>query len=112
VVRTAAATGSSKRQAWLPTDHFEKLCEETCTNHAYSVKYKLMNCGMMKNFMTSGSLTRGMEVDEVPNEGDATPFPREDAVKTIYDGCPSLGVRRISNSSPGTQLTVGGGAGM
>jgi hypothetical protein len=69
-------------------DHFEKLLEEACPNHAYPVKHKLRDCGLMKNFMASGSLTRGMELDEVPDGGDATPFPREDAVMTIYDGRP------------------------
>jgi hypothetical protein len=29
---------------------------------------------MMKNFMASGSLTQGMEVDEVSDEGNAMPF--------------------------------------
>jgi hypothetical protein len=33
---------------------------------------------MMKSFITSGSLSRGMEVDEVPDEGGTTPFPGED----------------------------------
>jgi hypothetical protein len=55
------------------------------------IKHKLKNCSMMKNFMASGSLTRGMELDEVPEEGDVTPFPREDAVMMIYDGCPPAG---------------------
>jgi hypothetical protein len=57
---------------------------------------------MMKNFMTSRSITQGMEVNEVPDEGDAMPFPGEDMVMMIYDGCPSLGVRHMSNSSPGS----------
>jgi hypothetical protein len=57
-----AATGSGKRQEWPPMDHFEKLLEETCTNHAYSIKHKLMDCNMNKNFMASGSLTQGMEL--------------------------------------------------
>jgi hypothetical protein len=52
-----------------------------------------------------------MEVDEVPDEGDAVPFPGEDTVMMIYDGRPSPGVRRMSNLSPGTQLTAAGGAG-
>jgi hypothetical protein len=51
------AAGSGKHQAWLPTNHFEKLLEETCLNHAYPVKHKLRDYGMMKNFMASGSLT-------------------------------------------------------
>jgi hypothetical protein len=60
---------------------------------------------MMKNFMASGSLARGMEVDEVPNEGDTTPFPRE-------DGWPSLVVCRVSNPSLGTPARCGWGTRM
>jgi hypothetical protein len=88
VVRTAATTGSGKRQAQPLTYYFEKLLV---------VKHKLKDCGIMKNFIASGSLTRGMEIDE----GDAMPFLREDRVKTIYDGHPSLGMHRMSNPSLG-----------
>jgi hypothetical protein len=42
---------------------------------------------MMKNFVTLGSLSGGMQVDEVPDKGDATPFPGEDVVMTICDEC-------------------------
>jgi hypothetical protein len=71
--------------------------EETCPNHAYPVKHKLRDCSMMKNFMASGSLTRGMEVNKAPNEGDTMPFPGEDAVMTIYDGRTSPGMCHMSN---------------
>jgi hypothetical protein len=64
---------------------------------------------MMKNFMASGSLTRGVEVDELPNEGCATPFPREDAAMTIYYGRPSSRVRHVSDLSPGTPAHYGWG---
>jgi hypothetical protein len=47
--------------------------------------------------MASGSLTRGMEVDEDPNEGGTTPFPGEDAVMMLYDEQPSPGVHHVSN---------------
>jgi hypothetical protein len=57
MVRFMAAMCSGKHQAWPPTDHFEKLLEEMCPNHAYPVKHKLRDCDMMKNFMVSGSLT-------------------------------------------------------
>jgi hypothetical protein len=109
VVRVTAAASSGKHQAWPPTDHFEKLLEETCPNHAYPVKHKLRDCGMMKNFMASGSLTQGMEIDEVPNEGDATPFPGEDAVMMIYDEHPSSGMRHVSNPSPRNLACYGWG---
>jgi hypothetical protein len=92
VVHIVAASGSDKRQARPPTNHFEKLLEEACPNHAYPIKHKLRDYDMMKSFMASGSLTRGMELDDVLDEGDATPFPREDAVMLIYDGCsPPIG---------------------
>jgi hypothetical protein len=38
----------------------------------------------MKNFMVSGSLTRGMEVDEVPDESNTSPFPAEYVIMMIY----------------------------
>jgi hypothetical protein len=30
-------------------DHFEKLLEETCSNHTYPIKHKLKDCDMIKN---------------------------------------------------------------
>jgi hypothetical protein len=95
--RTMAAIGSSKHQACPPTNHFEKLPEETCPNHTYPIKYRLRDYGLMKSFMTSGSLPWSMEVNDALDEGDSTTFLREDKVMTIYDACPSPGMRRISD---------------
>jgi hypothetical protein len=53
----AIAARCGKRQARPPTDNFERLLEEACSNHAYPIKHKLKDYGMMKNFMISGSLT-------------------------------------------------------
>jgi hypothetical protein len=91
VVHVVTTAGSGKRQARPPMDYFEKLLEKTCLNHAYLVKHKLRDCDMMTNFMASGSITRGMEVNEVP-----------DAVMVIYNGCPSARVHRMFNLSLGT----------
>jgi NAD-dependent dihydropyrimidine dehydrogenase PreA subunit len=91
MVRVMTAVGSGKHQVRLPTYHFERLLEEACPNHAYPVKHKLRDCGIMKNFMVSGFLNQGMELDEVPNEDDVIPFLGEDAVVTIYDGRPCWG---------------------
>jgi hypothetical protein len=102
VGRVMAVAGSGNHQAWPPMDHFKKLLEETCLSHAYPVKHNLRDCGMMKNYMASGSLTRCMEVDEVPNEGDTTPFLGEDAVMMIYDGRPSLVMRHVYSPSLGS----------
>jgi hypothetical protein len=52
----------------------------------------------MKSFMTLGSISRGMEVDEVPNEEDIMPFPREDTVTMIYNGSSSLEKRHMCNT--------------
>jgi hypothetical protein len=54
----ASATARSVR-SWerTPTDHFKRLLEEVCPNHAYPVGHKLKDYGMMQSFMTLGSLT-------------------------------------------------------
>jgi hypothetical protein len=57
----------------------------------YPIKNKLRDYDMMKNFMISGSLTRGMQLDEVLDESDTMPFPGEAAVMMIYGGCPHQG---------------------
>jgi hypothetical protein len=57
---------------------------------------------MMKCFMTSGSLSRGMEVDKVLDEGDVMPFPGEEVVMTICDERPSPGRHSVPNPSLGT----------
>jgi predicted ATP-dependent Lon-type protease len=46
------------------------LLKEACPNHVYPIKHKHKHkdCDMMKNFMISGSFTRGMELDEVLDE--------------------------------------------
>jgi hypothetical protein len=54
-----------------------------------------MDYSIMKSFMTSRSLSQGMEVDEA----DMMPFLREEAVMTIYDECPSPGRRCVPNPS-------------
>jgi hypothetical protein len=66
-----------KCQARPPTDHFLRLLKEAYPNRAYPIKHKLKDCVMMKNFMTSGSLTRDKEPEEDPGGRGATPFPRK-----------------------------------
>jgi hypothetical protein len=60
-----------------------------CLNHAYSIKHKLQDYSLIKSFMTTESLSWGMEVDEAPIEGDVAPFPREDVVMMIFGRHPS-----------------------
>jgi hypothetical protein len=47
-----AIAGGGKRQAWLPTNHIEKLLEESFPSNAQHVKHKLRDCSTMKSFMT------------------------------------------------------------
>jgi hypothetical protein len=75
-------------------NHFKKLLDEICLNHAYPIKHKLGDCDMMKNFMALRSLA--------PDEGDMTPFPGENTVMMIYYGRPSPSMHHVSNPSLGT----------
>jgi hypothetical protein len=86
-VMTVARSG--KRQERPLTEHFERLLEGACSNHAYPIKHKLKGCSMMKNFMTS--FTRDREPEEDPDESDAMPFPREDVIMMVYNGHPIQG---------------------
>jgi hypothetical protein len=43
----AAAERDSKRLAWQPTDHFEKLLKAPYPNRTYPVRHKLKECTMM-----------------------------------------------------------------
>jgi hypothetical protein len=56
---------------------------------------------MMKHFMVLRFLTRGMKLDEDLGGSNTMPFPREDAVILVYDGCPPPGRHRVSKLSPG-----------
>jgi hypothetical protein len=82
----AVAEHDFKRQARQPTDHFEKLLEVTCPNHAYPIWHKLKECTMMKNYMTTGTFAKGKKPEGGPVGKAATPFPEEKAVMLIYSG--------------------------
>jgi hypothetical protein len=83
---TPTTACNNKRQARLPTDHFRRLLVEACPNHAYPIRHKLKDCGMMRSLMTSGSITRGAELDTGPDGSDTMPFPEENAVMIVYGG--------------------------
>jgi hypothetical protein len=107
----ATTARSGKLQARPLTGHFERLLEGVCSNQAYPIKHKLNDYKMMKNFMTSGSLTRDKEPEEDPGRSDAMPFPREDAFMTVDDGRPPSERHRVSNLSPRTPTHCGWGPG-
>jgi hypothetical protein len=83
--RATTVAHSGKRQVWPLTDHFKRLLEEACPNHTYLIKHKVKDYDVMKNFMILGSLTSGMELNEVPDGSDTMPFPGEDTIMMVYD---------------------------
>jgi hypothetical protein len=36
-------------------DHFKKLLEGPCSNHAYTIKHQYKECALMKQFLSEGS---------------------------------------------------------
>jgi hypothetical protein len=99
VRRISTTTCIDKRQSRLPMDHFYRLLEEAHPNHVYPVRHKLKDCGMMRSFMTSGSLTQGAELDEGLDGSDAMPFHGGNTVIMVYGGRPPPVGRRMSNLS-------------
>jgi hypothetical protein len=75
-----------RHQTWPPKDYFEKLLEASCPNYSYPFRHKLKDCTMMKNFMTSGAISKGRK----PGGGDpgwkgTAPISGEAEVMTIFD---------------------------
>ena len=50
---------ADRKGGWKPTegtlDHFEKLLEGPCLNHAFPIKHLYKDCGLMKWFLSRGS---------------------------------------------------------
>jgi hypothetical protein len=97
---TLTAAHSDKRQVRPPTEHFKRLLEEACPNHVYPVRHKLKDYGVTRSFMTSGSITWGVELNEGSDGSDTTLFPKENTVLTVYEGRPPSRRRYVSSLSP------------
>jgi hypothetical protein len=81
-------------------DHFKRLLKGACPTHAYPIQHKLKDCGMMRSFMTSGSLTWGAELDEGPYGSDTMPIPEENTIMMVYREHPPSGRHHVSKLSP------------
>jgi hypothetical protein len=88
VRRTLADMHIVKCPAMPPIDHFKRLLEEACPNHAYPIRHNLKDYGMMRGFRTSGSLTWGTELNKEPDGSDTTLFPEENINMMIYGDAP------------------------
>jgi hypothetical protein len=97
VGQVSTVVHSNKLLARPPMDHFKRLIEEACPNHAYPVKHKLKDCGMMWSFLTSGSLTWGVELNEGPDGSETAPFHEENVVMTVFEGHPLWERHRMSS---------------
>jgi hypothetical protein len=87
----STTTRSGKCPVRPPTHYSKRLLDENCPNHAYPIRHKLKDYGIMRSFMTSGSLTCGAELHEVLDGSNTTPFPEENAAMTVYRECPPIG---------------------
>jgi hypothetical protein len=83
VRRIPTAARSDKSQTMLPKDQFKRPLKEACPNHAYPISNKLKYCGMMRSFMTSGSLTWGAELNEGLDGSDMMPFIEENVIMIV-----------------------------
>jgi hypothetical protein len=108
VRRISTVACRDKREVRPPTDHVKRLLEEAYANHAYPVKHKLRDYGMLRSFMTSRSLTWGAELIKGSDRSDTTPFPEEN---TVYEGCPLSGRRHMTSLSPRAPTRCGLGHG-
>jgi hypothetical protein len=81
----AAVEHDFKHQALQPADHSKKLLEVTSPKHAYPIRHKLKECSMIKNYMTTGALTKGRKSEGDPGGKTIAPFPEDEAVMSIYN---------------------------
>ena len=51
----AAEQKESRAPAEGTPNHFNKLLEGPCTNHAFPIKHMYKDCSLMKRFFTDGS---------------------------------------------------------
>ena len=72
------------------SNHFEKLLEGPCLNHAFPVKHLYKDCGLMKWFLSRGSNKGEHEKDPDPTtdnvEGKYSGFPMPDGCLMIFGG--------------------------
>ena len=87
----AAVDGKGGRK---PTEgapnHFEKMLEGSCPNHAFPAKHMYKDCGLMRKYL-SGGLNKGEQgkepgptIDDAEEKDDGFPMP--DGCLMIFGG--------------------------
>ena len=82
------------KEGWKPTkgtpNHFKKLLEGPCLNHALPVKHIYKDCGLMKRFLSGGSNKGEHRKEPKPAidnaEGKDGRFPTLDGCLMIFGG--------------------------
>jgi len=69
-VAAADRKGGQKPSEGTP-NHFEKLLEGPCLNHAFLVKHLLKDCSLMRQFLSRGSKKGEQGKDPAPTMDDA-----------------------------------------
>jgi hypothetical protein len=67
----AAKRKGKKTPAEGTPDHFEKMLEGPCQNHAFPVKHLYKDCSLMKRFLPGGSKKRDQMKKSNPAANDA-----------------------------------------
>jgi len=94
---------AAERKAGLATaegtpNHFNKLLEGSCPNHAFPVKHMYKDCSLMKHFFTGGSKKweqkkkPEVEVDDTGEKDGG--FPSPDDCLMIFGGLEAYGSKR------------------
>ena len=79
-------------------DHFDKLLEGPCPNHAFPIKHMYKDCSLMKRFFTGGSKKWEQkkkpeaEADDTGEKDDS--FPSLDGCLIIFGGPEAYGSKR------------------
>jgi hypothetical protein len=85
---TLTAARSDKHQVRPATDHFRRLVKEACPNHAYPIRHKLKDCGMMRSFTPSCPLPGVRSSMKTQVEVIRRLSPGKNVVMMVYGGRP------------------------
>ena len=110
---TADYRGGRKSTEGTP-NHFEKLLEEPCPNHAFPIKHLYKDYGLMKRFLSGGSNKGEHRKDPDPTmfdaEGKDGGFSTLDGYLMIFGGsaaydskcCQKVACRKVYTTKPAT----------
>ena len=95
-------------------NHFEKLLEGPCPNHAYPIKHLLKDCGLMRWFLSGGTNKGEQGKDPAPTMNDAE--EKDDGCLMIFGGSAAydskrrkkVACREVYTAKPATPPSSGG----